>query len=70
MSKTNKPIVAVDPGVGGGFAVNTPDGIVLFKMPESLPDICALINQLKVANSELWIEELPNFVSPMTKRLL
>ncbi len=67
MKQNNKPIVAVDPGVGGGFAVNTPEGIVLFKMPESLPDICALINQLKVANSELWIEELPNFVSPITK---
>ena len=46
-----KPIVAVDPGVGGGFAVNTPEGIVLLKMPESLPDICALINQLKSANA-------------------
>ena len=67
MNKSNQPIVAVDPGVGGGFAVNTPEGIVLLKMPESLPDICALINQLKTANAELWIEDLPNFVSPMTK---
>jgi len=67
MNKNNKPIVAVDPGVSGGFAVNTPDGIVLLSMPESLPEICALINQLKVANAELWIEELPLFVSPMTK---
>lgn len=67
MSKSNKPIVAVDPGVSGGFAVNTPDGIILLSMPESLPDICATINQLKTANAELWIEELPLFVSPMTK---
>jgi len=65
--KNNKPIVAVDPGVSGGFAVNTPDGIVLLSMPESLPEICGLVNQLKTANAELWIEELPLFVSPMTK---
>ena len=65
--KSNKPIVAVDPGVSGGFAVNTPDGIILLSMPESLPEICATINQLKTANAELWIEELPLFASPMTK---
>ena len=49
MKTNNKPIVAVDPGVGGGFAVNPPEGIVLFKMPESLPDICALKQMLIAA---------------------
>jgi len=52
MKASNKPIVAVDPGVSGGFAVNTPDGIILLSMPESLPEICALINRVRIRSSQ------------------
>lgn len=63
MSKT---IVACDPGVNGGFAVKTSDGILLFKMPESLPDMAQLLSGFKVADSHLWIEKVPKFVSKLT----
>ncbi len=63
---TNKTIVACDPGVNGGFAIKTPDRILLFPMPESLPDMHYLLSGFKVANSHLWIEKVPKFVSKLT----
>lgn len=63
MSKT---IVACDPGVNGGFAVHCNDGIFLYPMPESLPDIQQLLNGFKVPESHLWIEKVPKFVSKLT----
>ena len=65
MNKT-KSIIAVDPGVGGGFAVKTADGILLFPMPESLPDMAQLLTGFKLADSHLWIEKVPKFVSKLT----
>ena len=63
---TNKTIVACDPGVNGGFAIHTKDGILLFAMPESLPDMAQLLSGFKVADSHLWIEKVPKFVSKLT----
>ena len=63
---TKKTIVACDPGVNGGFAVHTKDRIILFKMPESLPDIHQLLIGFKLADSHLWIEKVPKFVSKLT----
>jgi hypothetical protein len=62
----NKTIVACDPGVNGGFAIHTKDGILLFAMPESLPDMAQLLSGFKVADSHLWIEKVPKFVSKLT----
>jgi hypothetical protein len=64
--KTNQSIVAVDPGVGGGLAVNTNHGIFLFSMPESLPDMAKLLMEFKLADSHLWVEKVPKFVSKLT----
>ena len=64
--KSNQTIIAVDPGVGGGFAVSTAEGILLFPMPESLPDMAQLISGFKVAESHLWVEKVPKFVSKLT----
>jgi hypothetical protein len=64
MSK--KTIIACDPGVNGGFAVHTADGILLFPMPESLPDMAQLLSGFKVADSHIWIEKVPKFVSKLT----
>ena len=64
--KSNQTIVAVDPGVGGGFAVSTSEGILLFPMPESLPDMAQLLAGFKLADSHLWIEKVPKFVSKLT----
>ena len=64
--KTNTTIVAVDPGVNGGFAIKTPDGILLFPMPESLPEANQLLTGFKLADSHLWIEKVPKFVSKLT----
>jgi len=64
--KSNQTIIAVDPGVGGGFAVKTADGILLFPMPESLPDMAQLLTGFKLADSHLWIEKVPKFVSKLT----
>jgi hypothetical protein len=64
--KSNQTIVAVDPGVGGGFAVKTADEILLFPMPESLPDMAQLLIGFKLADSHLWIEKVPKFVSKLT----
>jgi len=61
-----KTIVACDPGVNGGFAIKTPDGIILLPMPESVPDMAQLISGFKVAESHFWIEKLPKFVSSLT----
>ena len=63
MSKT---IVACDPGVNGGFAIHTKDGILLFAMPESLPDMAQLLSGFKVADSHMWVEKVPKFVSKLT----
>ncbi len=62
----NKTIVACDPGVNGGFAIHTKDGILLFPMPESLPDMAQLLTGFKLADSHLWIEKVPKFVSKLT----
>ena len=62
----NKTIVACDPGVNGGFAIKTKDGILLFAMPESLPDMAQLLSGFKLADSHLWIEKVPKFVSKLT----
>lgn len=62
----NQTIVACDPGVNGGFAVKTPDGILLFPMPESVPDIHELLMDLKLSDSHIWIEKVPKFVSKLT----
>ena len=62
----NKTIVACDPGVNGGFAVQTDDGILLFPMPESLPDMQSLLSMLKRTDSHFWIEKVPKFVSKLT----
>ena len=64
---SNKTIVACDPGVNGGFAVHTKDGILLFKMPESLPNIHQLLIGFKLADSHLWIEKVPKFVRRASK---
>ena len=64
--KSNQTIIAVDPGVGGGFAVKTADEILLFPMPESLPDMAQLLSGFKLADSHLWIEKVPKFVSKLT----
>jgi hypothetical protein len=64
--KSNQTIVAVDPGVGGGFAVKTADEILLFPMPESLPDMAQLLIRFKLSDSHLWIERVPKFVSKLT----
>ena len=64
--KTNQTIVACDPGVNGGFAIHTKDGILLFAMPESLPDMAQLLSGFKVADSHLWVEKVPKFVSKLT----
>jgi hypothetical protein len=61
-----KTIVACDPGVNGGFAIKTQDGIILLPMPESVPDMAQLISGFKVAESHFWIEKLPKFVSSLT----
>lgn len=61
-----KTIIAVDPGVGGGFAVHTRDGILLFPMPDSVPDMHQLLLGFKVTESQLWIEKVPKFVSKLT----
>jgi len=61
-----KTIIAVDPGVGGGFAVHTRDGILLFQMPDSVPDMHQLLLGFKVTESQLWIEKVPKFVSKLT----
>lgn len=62
----NQTIVACDPGVNGGFAVKTPDGILLFPMPESVPDMQSLLSMLKRTDSHFWIEKVPKFVSKLT----
>jgi hypothetical protein len=62
----NQTIVACDPGVNGGFAVQTDDGILLFPMPESLPDMQSLLSMLKRTESHFWIEKVPKFVSKLT----
>jgi len=62
----NKTIVACDPGVNGGFAIHTKDGILLFAMPESLPDMAQLISGFKMSDSHLWVEKVPKFVSSLT----
>lgn len=62
----NQTIVACDPGVNGGFAVQTDDGILLFPMPESLPDMQSLLSMLKRTDSHFWIEKVPKFVSKLT----
>lgn len=62
----NQTIVACDPGVNGGFAVKTPDGILLFPMPESVPDIHELLMDIKLSDSHIWIEKVPKFVSKLT----
>ena len=62
----NQTIVACDPGVNGGFAVQTDDGILLFPMPESLPDMQSLLSMLKRSDSHFWIEKVPKFVSKLT----
>jgi len=64
--KSNQTIVAVDPGVGGGFAVKTADEILLCPMPESLPDMAQLLIGFKLSDSHLWIERVPKFVSKLT----
>jgi hypothetical protein len=61
-----KTIVACDPGVNGGFAIKTPDGIILLPMPESVPDMAQLISGFKTTESHFWIEKLPKFVSILT----
>ena len=61
-----KTIVACDPGVNGGFAIKTQDGIILLPMPESLPDMAQMITGFKVNESHFWIEKLPKFVSAVT----
>ena len=66
LMKTNQTIVACDPGVNGGFAVSTSEGILLFAMPESLPDMAQLLSGFKLADSHLWIEKVPKFVSKLT----
>ena len=63
---SNKTIVACDPGVNGGFAIHTVNGILLFPMPESLPDMAQLLSGFKLADSHLWIEKVPKFVSKLT----
>jgi hypothetical protein len=62
----NKTIVSCDPGVNGGFAIHTQDGILLFPMPECVPDIHHLLTGFKAAESHLWIEKVPKFVSKLT----
>jgi len=62
----NQTIVACDPGVNGGFAVQTDDGILLFPMPESLPDMQSLLSMLKRTESHFWVEKVPKFVSKLT----
>ena len=62
----NKTIVACDPGVNGGFAIHTKDGILLFAMPESLPDMAQLLAGFKLADRHLWVEKVPKFVSKLT----
>jgi len=61
-----KQIVACDPGVGGGFAINTPDGIILMAMPESLPDIHQILIGFKMAESQFYVEKVPKFVCKLT----
>jgi hypothetical protein len=61
-----KTIVACDPGVNGGFAIKTQDGIILLPMPESVPDMAQLISGFKTTESHFWIEKLPKFVSNLT----
>ena len=63
---SNRIVIACDPGVNGGFAVQTKDGILLFPMPESLPDMAQLLTGFKLADSHLWIEKVPKFVSKLT----
>ena len=62
----NQTIVACDPGVNGGFAVKTQDRILLFPMPESVPDIHELLMDIKLSDSHIWIEKVPKFVSKLT----
>ena len=61
-----KTIVACDPGVNGGFAIKTQDGIILLPMSGSESGIAQMITGFKVSESHFWIEKLPKFVSAVT----
>lgn len=54
-----KKIIAVDPGVGGGFCIG--EFGILLPMPETLVEIADLMMEHKESNTELWIEEIPKF---------
>lgn len=59
-----KTIIAIDPGVGGGFCVGKPnsgESPILFAMPESLADIARAFLDAKSSDTEVWIEEVPKF---------
>lgn len=60
-----KKIIAVDPGVSGGFAIKSEDGIELEAMPDSTTGIVKFLTQQKTANAALWIEEIPKFTGKM-----
>lgn len=57
-----RTIVAVDPGVSGGLAIRDAGGVItLWSMPDSVPGIVGILRTHKVADAELWIEEVPKF---------
>ena len=54
--------MAVDPGVSGGLAIRDAGGVItLWPMPDSVPGIVGILRTHKVADAELWIEEVPKF---------
>ena len=54
-------IVAVDPGVSGGFAIAFEDDIELHPMPGSLTELHQLMRTNATKDAQLWIEEVPKF---------
>jgi hypothetical protein len=57
-----RTIVAIDPGVSGGIAIRDAGGLIqLFPMPQKLTEIAGLLRFNKVADADLWIEEVPKF---------
>lgn len=54
-------IVAIDPGVSGGIAIEFEEHIELHAMPDTLTELLELLKTNCVKDAELWIEEVPKF---------
>ena len=53
-------LIAIDPGQSGGFAVDTGEMVVTFKMPDGMTEQCDLIHELADWHPEakVWIEKV------------